>query len=126
MDQLTGKSFGETYIEACTKAAVVLAFVVVIPLTLWFAWARHSVIVQSVVQTVFCLSFAWMGVAILRWFRDFRRLHQSSSTRLLLGPQPDDPDELRAWKSGRQFRYAALTVVLSMIAVGITLWLNGE
>lgn len=113
-------------VNASSALAALLAFLVIIPLTLWFAWVHHSTIAESFVKILFCFSFGWMMVATLQWLRNFQRLHQNSSTRLLLGPRPDDPDELVAWRWGRQFRYAALAVVISMIALGIILHLNGE
>jgi hypothetical protein len=90
------------YIRASTGLEILLAFLVVVPLTLWFAWAQESTTMQSVIETLFCLSFAWGSVATLQWFRNFQRLGESSSTRLLLGPRPEDPDELHAWRWGRQ------------------------
>ena len=114
------------YVRASTALSILLAFTLVIPLTIWFAWTRHSTISEPVVLTLFCLSFAWLGVSILQWQRSFRKLGQASSTRLLLGPRPEDPDELRVWQWGRHYRYSFLAVVLCMLAFGITLWLHGE
>jgi hypothetical protein len=107
--------------------ATFLGFLVVIPLTLWFAWTHHSTLAEAIIKTLFCISFGWMMVAILGWFRSFRALgNGASSGALLLGPCPGDSEQLRAWKWGRQFRYAVFAVLLSMIAFGVILWLNGE
>ena len=66
-------------------------------------------------------------VSTLGWFRSFRALGNGpSSAAILLRPRPEDRDELRAWKWGRQFRYALVALLLSMIAFGAILWLNGE
>jgi hypothetical protein len=114
------------FVRASTGLEILLAFLVVIPLTVWFAWSRKSTTIQSVIETLFCLSFAWGNVATWQWFRNFRKLGQSSSTRLLLGPRPEDPDELRAWKWGRHCRYAFLAMILSMGGFAMVLWMRGE
>jgi len=44
----------------------------------------------------------------------------------LIRAAPEDTDELRAWKWGRQLRYALLALLLSMIAFAVILQLNGE
>jgi hypothetical protein len=107
--------------------AAFLGFLVVIPLTLWFAWTHHSSLAKAMINTLFCLSFGWIMVSTLGWFRSFRALGNGfSSAALLLGPRPEDGEELRAWKWGRQFRYSLFAVLLSMIAFGVILWLNGE
>jgi hypothetical protein len=104
-----------------------LGFVVVIPLTLWFAWTHHSTLAEAIIKTLFCISFGWMMVSTLGWFRSFQALGKgASSSALLLGPRPGDAEELRVWKWGRRFRYAVLAVILSMVAFGIILWLNRE
>lgn len=124
-DQKVQRAIG-LLVKTSSGLAIMIAFLVVIPLTLWFAWARKSTTIQSVIETLFCLSFAWGNVATWQWFRNFRKLGQSSSTRLLLGPRPEDPDELRAWKWGRHCRYAFLAMILSMGAFAMVLWLRGE
>ena len=107
--------------------AAFLGFLVVIPLTLWFAWTHHSTLAEAIIKTLFCISFGWMTVSTLGWFRTFRALGSgTSSAALLLGPRPEDPDELRAWKWGRQFRYSLFALLLSMIAFAVILKLNGE
>jgi len=117
----------ERFIRISSAVGGFLGFVVVIPLTLWFAWTHHSTLAEAVIKTLFCISFAWMMVSTLGWFRSFRALGTgSSSASLLLGPRPEDPDELRAWKWGRQFRYALCALLLSMIAFAVVLQLNGE
>jgi hypothetical protein len=115
-----------SFVRASTGLSVLLAFLLVIPFTLWFTWARHSTMSEPVVLTFFCLSFAWLNFSILKWQRNFRKLGQSSSSRLLLGPRPDDPDEQLAWRWGRQFLYSFLAVLVCMLAFAITKWLEGD
>jgi len=117
----------DSFIRISSALGTFLGFVVVIPLTLWFAWTHHSTLAEAIIKTLFCISFGWMMVSTLGWFRSFRALGNGpSSAALLLGPRPEDPDELRAWKWGRQFRYALFAVLLSMIAFAVILQLNGE
>src|SRR6266481_8076005 len=102
--------------------AAFLGFVVVIPLTLWFAWTHHSTLAEAIIKMLFCISFGWSMVSTLGWFRSFRALGNGpSSATHLLGPRPEDTDELRAWKWGRQLRYALLALLLSMIAFAVIL-----
>jgi len=117
-----------SFVRAGTALQILMAFLVVIPLSLWFAWARHSTLVEPVVLTFFCLSFAWLNVSILRWQRCLRKMGWRSPARVSfgLGPQPEDPDELEIWRRGTHFRYSFIAVSLSMLAFGITKWLNGE
>ena len=64
--------------------ATFLGFLVVIPLTLWFAWTHHSTLAEAIIKTLFCISFGWMMVAILGWFRSFRALGNGASSGALL------------------------------------------
>ena len=100
----------------------------VISLTLWFAWVHRSSVAESVVQTFFCLSFAWVWIAMLQCYRSLRQLGLDGEGRMRLfsGPRPEDRDELRAWKWGWHFMYAVLAVILSMIAIPVTAWLTGK
>jgi len=104
-----------------------LAFLVVIPLTVWLAWARRSLLAEQLSLTVFCLSFAWLNVSIVRWQRSLRKLGWHSSSRLAFGlsPRPDDADELEMWRRGKHFCYSFLAVLLSIVGFGIVKWVNG-
>jgi hypothetical protein len=117
-----------TFVRAGTALGIFVGFVVVIPLTLWFAWTHRSSTVEPAVLTLFCVAFAWLNVSILRWQRTFRKLSWSSSGRVSfgLGPRPDDPDELEIWQRGTHFRYSFAAVLLCMVAFGIVKWLSGE
>lgn len=116
-------------VRVSSGLAILLAFMVTIPLTLWFTW-RHpaSTFAYPAVVTLFCLSFAWATVSMLQMQRSLRKLGLSSSDRMRIfsGPRPDDPDELCAWKWAWQFLYAVLAGVLSMIAIPMTAWLAGK
>lgn len=104
-----------------------LGFLIVIPLTLWFAWVGHSGIAYSIAQSLFCLSFAWGLISLLQLQRSLRKLGlgPEERTRLFsMRSPPDDPDELRAWQWGWQFMYAVLTVALFLIAIPVTSWLS--
>ena len=106
-----------------------MGFLVVIPLTLWFAWTRHSPIAGSIATSVFCLSFGWGLISMLQLNRSLRKLGLSpeGTTQLFsMKSPPEDPDELRAWRWGWQFMYAMLAVILCMIAIPVTYWLAGR
>jgi hypothetical protein len=116
-----------TFVKVGMALEIFVAFLVVIPLTLWFAWARHSTMAEPVVLTLFCLSFAWLNVSILRLQRSLRKLNSSpGKVSFGLGPRPEDPDELDIWQRGTHFRYSFIAVLLSMLAFAITKWLNGD
>jgi hypothetical protein len=108
---------------------ILVGFLVVIPLTLWFAWAGHSPIAYSIAQSVFCLSFAWGLISLLQLNRSLGKLGlgPEGRTRLFsMKSRPDDPDELRAWRCEWQFMYAVLAVLLCMIAIPVVSWLAGQ
>jgi len=126
-DQRSSNAIG-TFVKASTALEVLLAVVVVIPLTLWLAWARRPGMVEPAVLTLFCLSFAWGNVSMLRLRRSLRKLGYSSPGKLAfgLGPRPEDPDEFDTWQRGTHFRYSFIAVALCMLAFAVTKWLNGE
>jgi hypothetical protein len=101
-------------VKATTGLTILSGFLVVIPLTLWFAWTRHSAMANSIAVSLFCLSFAWVLISLLQLNRSLRNLGLAPEgrTRLFSGPRPNDPDELRAWRWGWQFLYAVLAVLL--------------
>jgi hypothetical protein len=106
-------------VKATWALSILLGLLVVIPLFLWFAWARPTTLVDSVLVTLFCLSFGWVFVSMALCFRSLRKLGLDGQGRLRLfsGPRPSDPDELRAWRLGWQFMYAVLAVLLCIIAM---------
>lgn len=107
-------------VGASSALTVLLGALIVTPLTLWFAWVHRSTVAYSVLQSLFCLSFAWGLVSLLKAQRGLRRLSASERIRVLSGPRPDDPDELYVWKWAWQFMFAVIAVALSMIAIPIT------
>ena len=131
MSDQTSRRFSsvvEGFVKSATALEFLMAFLVVIPLTLWFAWARHSEIAEAVILTFFCISFAWLNISILRWRRGLRKLGWTSPGRVSfgLGPRPEDPDELAAWQRGAHSRNSILAVLLCMVAFGIIKWLQGD
>jgi len=116
-------------VKATTGLTILIGFLVVIPLTLWFAWIHHSAMANSIAVSLFCLSFAWLLISLFQLNRTLRKLGlgPEGRTRLFsMKSRPDDPDELRAWRSGWQFMYAILAVLLSMFAIPVTSWLAGQ
>ncbi|PYU29602.1 MAG: hypothetical protein DMG31_16875 [Acidobacteria bacterium] len=114
--------------KATTGFAILLAFLVVIPFTLWFAWAQHTTLVNPILVTLFCLSFAWVFVSMVLCYRRLRKLGLDGEGRMRLfsGPRPSDPDELRAWQLGWHFMYAVLAALLCMISIPLVSWLSGR
>lgn len=49
-----------------------------IPLTLWYAWVHSISFLNSVLDTLFCLSLAWALVSLLLCFRTWRKLGLST------------------------------------------------
>jgi hypothetical protein len=112
-----------------TWLTALLGLLIVIPLTLWFTWVGHSTIGYSIALSLFCLAFAWLLISVLQLRRNLGKLGlgPGGATRLFsMRSPPDDPDELRAWRSGWQFMYAVLAVMLCMIAIPIVSWLAGQ
>ena len=112
-----------------SNATIVIGLLVVIPLTLWFAWAGHSAIVYSVAVSLFCFSFIWLLISLLQLQRSLRKLGLGAEgrTRLFsMRSRPNDPDEFRAWRWGWQFMYAVLAALLCMVAIPVASWLSGK
>jgi hypothetical protein len=97
------------------------AVLVIIPLTLWSMWRDSSPLIFKVAIAVFCFAWGWTMVSALQMFRVFREvgLTPMGRLKLLSGPRPDDPDELRVWKSSWRFIYAFLATILSVIAIPV-------
>lgn len=115
-------------VRAGTALQILVAFLIVIPFTLWLAWSHHVRAAESATLTLFCVSFAWLNLSILGLHRSRRKLGSSLPSRLAFGfgPRPEAPDEIRLWQWGIQFRYSFLSAVLSMAAFAFTKWVNGE
>jgi len=112
-------------LEATWVLAILLA---AIPLTLWYAWVHFMSLVNSVLETLLCVSFGWVLVSLVLCFRSLRELGLSGEGRLGLysGPRPSDPDELRAWRLGWHFMFGVLATMLCMIAIPVAWWLSGK
>jgi len=96
---------------------------IIVPRMLYSSWTdRNAQLPEKIVVTALCLAVPWGVVTTWVWSRNYRKLKLSSSTRLLFGPRPSNPDELRAWIWGRQCRYAFLTVVICLVAFAILIW----
>ena len=116
------------FIRAGTATEFLIAFLVIIPLTLWLALAGHSSKAEPIILVLFCLSFAWLNISLLRWRRRLRELGWKSPGKvsLGLGPRPEGSGELVIWHAGRHLCSSFVAVLLCMVAFGILKWLNGE
>ena len=131
MERQADRQF-QRYIEAFARGSsgltALAAFLIVIPFTLWFAWRHASTFAYPIAMTLFCIAFAWAAVSMVLMQRGLRKLGASPSDRMRVfsGPQPDNPDELYAWKWAWQFLYAIIAVMLCMIAIPIASSLSGK
>ena len=116
------------FIRASTAVEFLIAFLVVIPLTLWLALARHSSKAEPTILVLFCLSFAWLNISLLRWRRRLRELGWKSPSKVSFGfgPRPEGAGELGIWHAGRHLCSSFVAVLLCMVAFGILKWLNGD
>lgn len=116
----------ETMFRGYTSVVGLVALLVIMPLSLWFAWRDSSAPILNAVETVFLLSWAWTMVSLLQMFRVGWDVGLTSRERLavLSGPRPDDPDELRVWKSAWRFMFALLFSMLAMIGIPLADWLT--
>ena len=114
-------------VKVTSGLAILLGFIVVIPLTLWFAWTHQATVANSILVTLFCLAFGWGLVSQVLLYQRLQKLGLDGEGRLRLfsGPRPENPDELRAWLTGWHFMFAALAALLCMIAIPVASWLNG-
>jgi hypothetical protein len=85
-------------------------------------------LLNSMLDTLFCLSLGWTFVSLFLCFRNWKKLGISGEGRLRLysGPAPSDPDELRAWRLGWHFMSGILATMLCMIAIPVVWWLSGK
>jgi hypothetical protein len=118
----------EALVRGWSGLVALLAFVIVIPLTLWFTWRHASTFAYPLAETLFCISFAWAAVSMVLMQCGLRKLdlRPADRMRVFSGPRPDDPDELYAWKWAWQFLYAFIAVTLCMIAIPVASWLSGQ
>jgi hypothetical protein len=108
--------------------AALMAFLIVIPLTLRLAWGNTSSFANAIVTTLFCVSFGWVNVSTIMTQRAIRKLGLSSISvkNIISSPRPVDPDELNVWIWMRRTLFAFVAVILCMIAIPLTWWLTGE
>jgi len=108
---------------ATTDGLVLLAFLAVLPFTLWVAWARrHSKVSVDAVLALMGLSFAWFVVSQLAVARGRRKLGLTrwQYTNLLSGSRPVDRDELFVWRWTLHLCCATLLMVLCVLALVFT------
>jgi hypothetical protein len=115
-------------VNILSGVSALLGLLVVIPLTLWFAWLHYTTILNPVLVTLFCLAFGWGLISVSMCFNALRKLglDGQSGLRLFSGSRPTDPDELRAWLFGWHFMYAVLAVMFCLFAIPVASWLSGK
>jgi hypothetical protein len=115
-------------VNATWAFSILFGLAVVIPLFLWSAWVNHQALVNSVLVTLFCLSFGWGLVSMVLCLRSMRRLglDGQDGLKLFSGGRPTDPEELRTWNLGWHFMCAVLAVIICMIAIPLASYLGGK
>ena len=96
-------------------------FLVVASFMLYITWTKGRGVMDQLITTALVLSFLWSAAAACGWILSFQKVRGTSSVRLMFGPRPLDSDHLRAWKWGRHFRYAVVSVLILMVAFGLTI-----
>jgi hypothetical protein len=111
----------EKQFAAYSWVVALFGFLVIIPLSLWFIWRDSSAFIYKMAETAVCLSWGWTMVSLLQMFRIFREVGLTPEGRLQLlsGPRPNDPDELRVWRSAWRFMFACIATILSMVAIPV-------
>ena len=120
------EAFIERLVDLFSALGALAATAIVLPLILWFAWARHSAVAYSLVQSLFCAAFLWGVISALKTRRGLRKLSRSDRSRVLSGPRPDDVVELHVWKWAWQFMYAVIAAALLMLAIPLTAAFTGK
>ena len=64
-------------------------------------------------------SVLWGEVSTWFWTSHFSKLPGYSSTDILLGPRPEDPEAAAAWYWGRQFRYSMFVTTGLMFLLAV-------
>jgi len=118
----------ELFGKATTGLAVLMAVLIVIPLTLWYAWKSPNSLADQILVTLLCVSFGWGWVSLVRCYQSLRKLGLDGEGRLRLfsGSRPEDPDELHAWQLGRECMYAVLAVLFCIFAIPAACWLSDK
>lgn len=105
-----------------------LGFLVILPLTVWSFWRNPEPFIFKVAEVMFFLAWGWLLVSLLQMARISRELGLTGEGRLkvLSGPRPRDPDELRLWKSVWRFVIAFIATILAMIVFAVVGSLTGQ
>ena len=120
--------FFESLWAAYSWLVASLGLLVIIPLMVWSIWQNPEPLAFKFGEVIFCAAWGWLLVSLLQMVRVFRELGLTSEGRLkvLSGPRPTDPDELRLWKSVWRFVFAFIATILAMIVFVITGWSTGQ
>ena len=73
----------EKLVSLFSALGALTAILVVLPVSLWFAWARHSAVAYALVQTLFCAVFGWGVVSAFKLQRGLLKLSPSDRPRAL-------------------------------------------
>jgi hypothetical protein len=118
MRSRTGKAF------LGLAAILSTAFFVLIGISLAVPDSRHSSYLRPTAGAALGIGLVWGCIST--WVRIYihERAGRSSPMKLFPGPRPADPIEIRAWVWKWNFFAAALVVLLSGLAISLSIWLQ--
>jgi hypothetical protein len=112
------------FIQGIQIVGIILSSFVAIML-IKLAWSKPYPAPERIFMTLLALAAVYSFVSTWQWIKNYRRVSHLGSTQLLTGPCPTDADAVPAWKWGRQFLYAWLTLIVSLIVISYYIWKQG-
>lgn len=87
-------------------------------------WTHPNPLGGRAAMTLLAVAVVWCFVSTWRWSVSFRKVPGANATRLLLGARPVDEAAVSAWKLGRHFRYAWITLLACLILSSYYIWVK--
>jgi hypothetical protein len=116
----------ESFSRYWTYTVALFAFLLLIPLNIWFVITYRPTLLEMGLELVSTASFGWGILSAAQLLRGLRKLSASVRVQVFSGSRPTDADELFAWKWGWQFMYAVITLFLSILAIPAVSWITGK
>ncbi len=107
-------------------AVLSTSFFVFIAVLFALPQTNHAFGFRSIVGLVMGIGLAWGCVSTWARVRVYERAGLSSQMKLFPGPRPTDPIELRVWIWKWHFYAAFLLVLLCMIVMSFSIWVQGD
>jgi hypothetical protein len=100
------------------------AFFALIAVSLAVPDSNHPSYLRSVAGALLGIGLVWGSISTWARIYVYERAGRSSPMKLLPGPRPSDPIEIRAWIWKWNFFGAALLVLLCGLAISVSIWLQ--